>query len=134
MHTVLVSSHVNATPDQVWSKIGDPAGISAWHPVIATSPMEGDTRVCTLADGAVITEEVETVDKEQRSMTYRITEGPLPVAGFSATLRVVEEGRGSALHWSASFDVAEGAPAPEVVGMVQHVYQAGLDALRTSYA
>jgi carbon monoxide dehydrogenase subunit G len=129
MHSITVVSHVNATPDKVWDAIGDPSKISSWHPVIAESPVNGSERHCTLANGAEIEEKIESVDNEGRTCTYIITKSPLPLASYRSTIKVDEEGDGSAVTWSANFEPA-GAPAEEVAAMLIDVYQAGLAALR----
>jgi uncharacterized protein YndB with AHSA1/START domain len=78
MHSITVTSHVNATPDSVWKTIGDPSAISGWHPAVASSSLDGDARLCTLADGAEIHEKILEVDAGGRSYTYTITESPCP--------------------------------------------------------
>lgn len=129
MHSITVTSHVEATPAQVWNTIGDPSGISAWHPAIASSPVDGADRLCTLADGAQIYEKIESVDQQGRSYTYSITQSPLPLAEYRSTIKVDAEGDGSVVTWSANF-VPAGAPAEDVAALLTGVYQAGLAALR----
>ena len=132
MHSITVTSHVNATPDSVWKTIGDPSAISGWHPAIASSSVDGDTRLCTLGDGAEIHEKILEVDADGRSYTYTITESPLPLTAYRSTIQVSEEGSGSVVEWSADFEPA-GAPAADVVGLLKGVYQAGLAALRQTF-
>ena len=88
-------------------------------------------RTCVLADGATINEEITSHDDAARRYTYRITGGPLPVENYVCTLSVAESASGSAVTWESDFDVAPGAPAAEVEGMIRGVYEAGLGALAT---
>ncbi|MDW3218622.1 MAG: SRPBCC family protein [Acidimicrobiales bacterium] len=132
MHTVTVSSHVPASPDTVWSMIGDPASISSWHPAIAESPVDGDMRKCTLADGAEIHERIEQVDEASRAFTYTITESPLPLSDYRSTIQVDAEGSGSVVEWTASFEPV-GAPIEDVAELLKGVYSAGLGALRAEF-
>lgn len=129
MHTVSVSTHLSASPDQVWSKIGDPGAISSWHPAIAKSSLDGQDRKCTLADGAEIDERVDSVDEANRSYTYSIVKSPLPLEGYSSTIQVVEADGGCSVEWAASFEVTSG-PAEDMVALIKTVYSAGLGALR----
>ena len=131
MHSLTVVSHINASPDAVWNVIGDPSGISSWHPAIAESPVSGADRACTLANGAEIKERIEQVDNDGKSYTYSIVESPLPLASYVSTIRVDAEADGAVVTWDANFEV-EGAPAEEVSAMLSNVYQAGLTALRAS--
>ena len=57
--------------------------------------------------------------------------GPLPVANYTATIRVHEDDDGgkSVVEWSGEFD-AVGVPENDAIGAMQGVYQAGLDNLR----
>ena len=132
MNTITVTSHIAATPDQVWNTIGDPSAISAWHPAIASSDVSGTSRLCTLADGAQIKERIESVEAAERAYTYTITESPLPLSDYRSTLRVSEEGSGAVVEWTARFE-ANGAPVEDVVGILTGVYQAGLGALRAKF-
>ena len=132
MHTVTVSTHLSATPEQVWSKIGDPGAISAWHPAIAASTMDDTLRACTLANGAEIAEQIDEVDDANRSYSYRILESPLPLEEYRSTITVVDADDGSVVEWTSSFEVPEG-PAEDVIAMVKGVYDAGMAALRDSY-
>ena len=132
MHTVSVSTHLSASPDQVWSKIGDPGAISSWHPAIARSPLDGKDRKCTLADGAQIDEQIDNVDDANRSYTYRIIESPLPLKDYSSTIKVDEADGGCSVEWTSSFEVSAG-PAEDMVALIKGVYGAGLAALRENF-
>ena len=129
MHSVTVTTHVDASPDQVRGVIGDPGSLSQWHPAIASSEMEGDTRWLTLPDGAQIQETIESLDAAARSCTYSIVESPLPMTDYVSTIQVTEEGSGSAVDWTASFQ-PNGAPAADVVAIFKGLYQAGFSVLR----
>lgn len=132
MHTVTVLAHLSASTDDVWSKIGNPGTISAWHPAIAKSSLDGKDRLCTLANGAEINEAIDNVDDANHSYSYRIVESPLPVADYASTIKVVDADGGCAVEWTSSFDVTNG-PAEDTVGMIKDVYAAGLTALRESF-
>jgi len=133
MHTVTATTHVNASPDQVWGTIGDPGRISEWHPAIASSELTGDARLCTLPDGAEIHEKIDSVDAATRSCTYSIVESPLPLTGYVSTIQVTEEGAGAAVNWTARFE-PNGAPAEDLSAMLTGLYQAGFASLREIHA
>ncbi len=132
MHTVTVLTHLSASTDDVWSKIGDPGAISSWHPAIVKSSLDGKARQCTLANGAQIDEAIDNIDDANRSYSYRIVESPLPVEDYRSTIKVVEADGGCAVEWTASFDVSAG-PAEDTVSMIKDVYAAGLSALRETF-
>jgi hypothetical protein len=126
------SKETAAAPELAWSTIGGFCAIASWHPAIATceeQTKDGATyRTLTLADGAKLVEKLVERDEAARSYTYTIEEGPLPVAGYRSTIKVVPSANGSTLDWSGTFD-AKGVSDSEAVEIITGIYQAGLDAL-----
>lgn len=121
-----------AAPERAWSTIGGFCGIASWHPAIVAceeSTKDGAAyRTLTLADGAKLVEKLVERDDAARSYTYTIEEGPLPVAGYRSTIKVLPSESGSILDWSGTFD-AKGVSESEAVEIVTGIYQGGLDAL-----
>lgn len=130
MNNLLVSMTVDAPASLVWDRIGNPGAISTWHPAIAQSPAQGDTRTCVLADGATVHERITHHDPAARTYTYVIAEAPLPVAGYRSQIQVREiDGGRSVVDWSCTFE-AVGAPADAVIDTLRGFYVAGLEAVR----
>lgn len=128
MSNVSVTQDYAVAPETLWAVVGTPDRISTWHPAIALSPVEGTTRRCTLADGATIVEEITSHSDGDRSYTYRIVESPLPIRGYTSTLRVQPRDDGASLTWESEFEVV-GAPEVDVENMIRGIYQAGLDSV-----
>jgi Polyketide cyclase / dehydrase and lipid transport len=126
------STETAASPEAAWSTIGGFCGIASWHPAVAAceqSTKDGATyRTLTLGDGAKLVEKLIERDDRARSYTYSIEEGPLPVAGYRSTIKVVPSGNGSVLDWAGTFE-AKGVSGSEAVKIVTGIYKAGLDAL-----
>jgi hypothetical protein len=123
-------------PAALWAKVGDFNGLNTWHPAIAQSEIvsgennaTGAHRKLTLADGAVVVEELAARDDAGMTLTYTIVEGPLPVVDYRSTLTVVPEGEGSKLSWSGTFKPAAGVEAAKAQEIIGGIYQAGLDNL-----
>lgn len=133
VHSITVSTHLFATPAQVWSKIGDPGAIDAWHPDIASSQLRGADRLCTLTNGAQIDEHIDHVDEANRAYSYRIVKSPLPIDDYRSTIKVVDAEGGCLVEWSSNFRVAAG-PAEDMVALVKGVYDSGMSALRESFS
>ncbi|EAU42898.1 MxaD gene product [Fulvimarina pelagi HTCC2506] len=127
---VAKETEVNATPDKVWSTVGDFCAIADWHPAVASceeSDADGATqRTLSLEGGGSILEELIARDDEAMSYTYRILESPLPVANYESTISVLGEGEMSTLSWSGTFDAAEGATDEDATGAIGGIYDAGL--------
>ena len=92
-----------------------------------------DVGQCTLGNGAQIAEQIDSVDDANHTYSYRILESPLPLQDYRSTIRVVDSGGGCCVEWTASFDVTDG-PAEDTVAMIKGVYDAGMGALRESFA
>jgi Polyketide cyclase / dehydrase and lipid transport len=122
---------VGAGPDAAWAAIGDFCGIAGWHPAVEAcglSERGGKTlRTLSLKGGGTIVEELVARDEADRSYTYRIVESPLPVANYESTIEVEDAG-GTVIVWSGTFD-AKGAPDADAVGVIEGIYQGGLDSL-----
>lgn len=68
-----------------------------------------------------------------RTRTW-ILQGPLPVAGYKATLHVEEnkDAKSCKVEWSSSFEPA-GASEPEAVKVIRGIYEAGFENLRKMF-
>lgn len=131
MAEVETSKRYGVSGDEMWERIGDPARIYEWHPAIEATEMRdgGDTRVDTLADGAVVSETI--LERGERHHTYRIDDSPLPVEDLVGTIRVRDDGDGDGgcvVEWTATFEPV-GIPDEDAVQLVSGIFQSGLDAL-----
>ena len=131
MSKISVSRTYKVTPGQAWSLIGNPASIASWHPAIAESLSDGDTRTCVLADGGVLKESILLHDDAERVYRYRIDESPLPVSDYVSSVRVAEHDGGCMVTWESDFEVV-GAPVSDIEGLIRGLYQAGLENLDAS--
>ena len=115
-----------------WAAVGDFCGISIWHPAIAKcelSTKDGNSyRTLTLKDGGKVFEKQTAFDAKAMTYSYTIEEGPLPVANYKATLKVVAKDKGATIDWSGNFD-ANGAPDADAVKTITSIYEGGVDAL-----
>ncbi|WP_019904713.1 SRPBCC family protein [Methylobacterium sp. 77] len=102
---------IAAKPDAVWAVVGDFAGVSKWHPDVATSTgtggnASGGRRTVTLKNGGTLDEGLDEWDAGKRSYSYRLGEADLkalPVSSYSASLTVTPEGDGSKVEWIGRF-------------------------------
>ena len=118
--------------DDVWKLIGQFNALPDWHPAVTSSKLEdgGRIRRLSLLGGGEIVERLEQIEQGDRLYRYSIVSGPLPVANYTATLRVKEDGKGKAtVEWSSEFDPA-GATETDATAAVQEIYKAGFENLR----
>ena len=91
-------------------------------------------RRLTLHGGGSIVERLEGKDDKKRTYTYSILDGPLPVAGYKATLHGEEskDGKTCKVEWSSTFEPA-GASEPEAAKVIRGIYEAGFESLRRMF-
>lgn len=131
MATVTVTEDMSAPAEAVWKEASpDFCGIGGFHPAIATCDLSADksVRTLTLQDGGKIVEKQTSWDDDAHSYAYDITDSPLPVSNYSATFSVADEGSGSKVRWTATFDpVGDEAAAKDVI---TGIFTSGLAALK----
>ncbi|MFQ5626790.1 MAG: SRPBCC family protein [Methyloligellaceae bacterium] len=134
MAKVSMSTDLNVSADQVWKLIGGFNALPDWHPAVEKSELteQGQTRTLSIAGGGTIVEKLEKVDDSARTYSYSIVDSPLPVANYTATIKVSGEGDNSTIEWSSDFEPA-GASAEEAMQAIQGVYQAGFDNLKKMF-
>jgi hypothetical protein len=86
---------IACAPDDVWAIVGDPGRIQEWFPGIASSTVDGTTRVIVTGAGIPMPEEILTNDPLQRRFQYRIT-APM-IREHLSTLDVLDLGDGTSL-------------------------------------
>lgn len=135
MSKVSLQSTFKISPDQIWKLIGQFNALPDWHPAVQSSKLEEDGRLrrLHLIGGGEIVERLEMIDEKERLYRYSIVSGPLPVANYTATLRVRDDGEGNSLvDWSSEFEPA-GAIEADAMKAVQGIYQAGFDNLKKMF-
>jgi hypothetical protein len=128
---------LSASAAAVWEAIGDFGNLSGWHPAAVTSTLEmrgEDTlRIISIPGGGTLVEKLEESNPEAMSQRYTIVEGPLPVANYHSTLKIVPaEGDACSVDWSGTFD-ADGADDAAAMKVVSGIYTAGLSALKKRF-
>jgi hypothetical protein len=118
------------SPDGLWKKIGDFCGIAAWHPAVEKCELsaDGKQRTLSLKGGGTLVEALENMDAANRSYTYTIVSGPLPVANYHSTISVSADPKGSQLKWVGKYD-AKGASDAEAKKAIDGIYESGEKAL-----
>jgi len=98
---------VSAAPERVWGVLGAFADTARWVPGVTAARMDGPTRICTLADGSVIHEEISEISPATRSFSYRHVKTPMPVRESSGRFWVVDNGANSTVHVEARLEALD---------------------------
>ena len=138
MAMVQMSTRLPVPAQTVWGAIGNFNALADWHPAVARSEQTTDeggatVRRLTLTGGGTIVERLERKSDTERVYTYSILESPLPVANYTATLGVRDEGGNRCtVEWSSEFEPKD-APESQAVKVVQGIYEAGFQNLRKMF-
>ena len=135
MTEVATKTHLAVSADQVWGVIGDFHTLPDWHPLVNKSESAdgGMVRKLTLPDGSGITEKLEHTDDNERTYSYGIMAGPLPVSNYRATIRVVpdDDGAGCTVEWSSEFEAV--GSETDAMAAIRGVFDAGLENLKKMF-
>jgi hypothetical protein len=133
LQTVAHSIDIAATPDEVWSLIGDFGG--AWHPLNAkinlTGTGIGQLRTIETLDGREIVERLEAFDNVRRCFRYTNIAG-MPVSHYSGKLEVKPNGSGSVVDWRVQF-LANHQTDRAVKVLLSTILNTGLESLKSHF-
>ena len=133
LQTVAESVELAATPDDVWSLIGQFGG--AWHPLTArvnlTGAGIGQLRTIHTLDGQKIVERLEAIDDAKRFLRYTNIAG-MAVSQYTSTLEVKPKGSGCVVDWRAQF-LASDKTDRAVKVIVTTLFKAGLESLKPRF-
>lgn len=144
MIRIYVSSIIEASADNVWSRIRDFNGLPVWHPAIADSRIEnqepadrvGCIRHFHTREGGMIRERLLALSDYDFSCTYEILESPMGVENYVATLKLipVTDGDRCFAEWTAEFDCQDSRER-ELTDLIGNgVFQGGFDALKRHFS
>ncbi|KGT79548.1 hypothetical protein MA20_11775 [Bradyrhizobium japonicum] len=133
LQTVTDSVELAATPDDVWSLVGQFGG--AWHPQTArvslTGAGVGQLRTIRTLDGQQIVDRLEAIDDTKRSLRYSNIAG-IAASHYTSTLEVKPKGTGCVVDWRAQF-VATGKTDRAVKVIVSTLFNTGLESLKSQF-
>ncbi len=138
MAVVTESLQIAAPCEEVWAFVGDFDALHTWHPAISateTFSEDGVTyRRLTLGNGETIVESMDAHSNSDRSYSYTMTDfGPLPLSDYHATLSVSQEGDGSIISWTGTFE-PKGVPKFVVADAVSRLFKAGFEGITQHFA
>jgi hypothetical protein len=130
MTEVKQSVRLPAPVAEVWKRIGGFNALPDWHPLVEKSELaEGGTVRRLTIPGGVMVERLEGQDEKTRTYSYAITDSPLPVKDYHATLRVREEGDETVVEWESRFEPKDASPE-DASKTIQGIFQSGFDNLK----
>lgn len=138
MTAVNLAERFPVPAETIWNVIGSFGGMPDWHPAVEKSETKSDggvtVRTLTLVGGGTIVERLEKNQPNERTYTYTILSGPLPVADYTGSLKVKadDESKGCIVEWSSEFK-PKGVSDNEASAAIRGVYEAGFENLRRMF-
>jgi hypothetical protein len=103
-----------------------------WLPGVVATRMEGDVRVCTMADGQEVHERISEVSDEERRFRFDHVQVPLPVRESGGTFAVTAAAGGTtAVVLETAFEPLDPSSGDQLTSGVRRAFQASLESLRT---
>ena len=115
--------HIDRPPEAVWAIVGN-VGSMEWVPGVIGSTIDGNIRTCDVSEGAVLKEQILSIDETARYYEYTIVESRLPISFYRASMKVTDDGIGSRFIWTAEIEPADLGP------MIEAALRGGAQALK----
>lgn len=139
MTKVNLTTELPVSAQMVWNTIGNFNALAQWHPAIEKSEesKQGGAVVRKLSlrgGGGTVVERLDGKSDKERTYSYSIVEGPLPVSGYKSQLTVRQGKNPSSciVEWSSEFQPT-GVPENEAAKMIRGIYEAGFKNLQKMY-
>jgi dienelactone hydrolase len=101
-----ITARSSLSPGELWNRIGDFCGMSAWDPIVERCDLSADGRQRTIVIFRGVGRLVATLDNwdsSKRTFTWTGVSGPAPIGNYRGKVSVIADGQTSALRWDASY-------------------------------
>jgi hypothetical protein len=133
LQTIAESAELAATPDEVWSLIGEFGG--TWHSGVARTRLTGvgvgQLRTSEMIDGKVFVDRLEAIDDAKRTIRYTNIAG-IPALHYAGSLEVKPQRGGCLVDWHAQY-LASNQPNGAIKRMMVPLLKAGLESLKSRF-
>lgn len=130
MREVNEEIEVAATVDQAWKLLSDYKSAHLYVPGLATSKMDGMTRVCVTVDGHEIHELISDESPETHSFRYEHVKTPMPVRLSRGRFSVSATSTGCRIRIQADLVAASTEMQARLIEMMRNGLRATLENLR----
>ena len=132
MPTINNTIDIEATPDEVWAVLADMPATRQWLPGVVAARMDGDMRICEMADGQQVREKISDISAKQRHFRFEHLRVPLPVERSGGTFNVTA---GSDTHTATvtvrtTFEPVDPTGIDQLSNIVHGAFQQALESLR----
>jgi uncharacterized protein YndB with AHSA1/START domain len=132
MPTITNTIDIHANQDKVWAVLADMPATRHWLPGVTAAHLDGDVRICRMADGQEIHERISDVSPERRSYRFEHLHVPLPVRQSNGTFTVTPGGSPDTaiVTLSTTFEPLDRTGNDRLIDTIHGAFQQSLDSLR----
>jgi uncharacterized protein YndB with AHSA1/START domain len=132
MPTITNTIEIKASPDDVWAVLADLPATRHWLPGVTMANMNGDVRVCRMADGQEIHERISDISPDRRSYRFEHLRVPLPVrtSGGTFTITAGPDPDTATVTLTTTFEALDPTGTDQLTGTIHGAFQQTLASLR----
>lgn len=96
---------LNASPEAIWDRIKSGQAWETWMPILTSSHISGNSRICHLDNGDEL-EERFLVSEAEKTFMYSIErQSSFPAENLTGIIQLETDGEKTLLQWSLDLDV-----------------------------
>jgi uncharacterized protein YndB with AHSA1/START domain len=132
MPTITNIIDIKASPDDVWAVLADMPATRHWLPGVVAACMDGDVRVCQMADGRQVHEKISDISPDRRTYRFEHLRVPLPVrqSGGTFTVTAGPDPGSASVTLTTILEPLDPTSADQVTDMIHSAFQQSLESLR----
>ncbi|WP_200916157.1 SRPBCC family protein [Jeongeupia sp. HS-3] len=127
---IVLEQKFDVSAEKAWGKIGTFCSIEHWQSLVRDCLVEersdGIYRVVVMKNDSAYTERLETFSQSDRSFSYSILSGPLPVNQYRSELKIESRGNESKLIWRAWYTVPEQGDSQKIKSDLEALFRNGI--------
>ncbi|GHD62187.1 MxaD family protein [Jeongeupia chitinilytica] len=130
---IVLEQKFDISAEKVWGKLGTFCSIAHWQSLVRDCLVEersdGIYRVVVMKNDTAYTERLETFSQSDRSFSYSILSGPLPVSQYRSELKIEARGAESKLIWRAWYTVPEQGDGQKIKSDLEALFRNGINGM-----
>jgi uncharacterized protein YndB with AHSA1/START domain len=132
MPSITNTIDITAGPNDVWAVLADMPATRHWLPGVTAAHMDGDVRICRMADGQEVQEKISDISPERRSYRFEHLRVPLPVRQSGGTFAVTagQDPDTTTVTVTTMFEPLDPTGADQLTDMIDGAFQQSLRSLR----
>jgi uncharacterized protein YndB with AHSA1/START domain len=132
MPTISNTIDIKASPDEAWAVLADMPATRQWLPGVVAARMDGNVRICEMADGKQVHEKISDVSAGQHTFRFEHVRVPLPVqrSGGTSTVTAGSDPHTATVTVRTTLELLDPSGVDQLSSIVHGAFQQSLESLR----